>query len=162
MPHTPTSLHILGAGTPTPTPTRFGSAYVVDVDSAKLMFDCGPAATRELVQSGLHPTGIDNLFFRHHHFDHRCFLDVGHVHGLRFDLDATLALQLHGVEVLCSCKWRSETTPVRAMMRSASVVLPWSTCAMMQKLRIWDRGVSIAGMIQSYRTQVSGDCYASR
>ena len=78
MPHTPTSLHILGAGTPTPTPTRFGSAYVVDVDGSKLMFDCGPAATHKLVQSGLHPTEIDDLFFTHHHFDHDidypCFL----------------------------------------------------------------------------------------
>jgi len=100
MPHTPTSIHILGAGTPTPTPTRFGSAYVADVDGVKIMFDCGPAATHKLVQSGLHPTEIDNLFFTHHHFDHLCFLDVGHVHGLRFDLDATLALQLHRVEVL--------------------------------------------------------------
>ena len=74
----PTSLHILGAGTPTPTPTRFGSAYVADVDGEKIMFDCGPAATHKLVQSGLWPTDIDNLFFTHHHFDHDidypCFL----------------------------------------------------------------------------------------
>ena len=74
----PTSIHILGAGTPTPTPTRFGSAYVVDVDGEKIMFDCGPAATHKLVQSGLWPTQIDNLFFTHHHFDHDidypCFL----------------------------------------------------------------------------------------
>ena len=71
-------LHILGAGTPTPTPTRFGSAYVIDVDGDKIMFDCGPAATHKLVQSGLRPTEIDNLFFTHHHFDHDidypCFL----------------------------------------------------------------------------------------
>lgn len=42
------------------------------------MFDCGPAATHKLVQSGLWPTEIDNLFFTHHHFDHDidypCFL----------------------------------------------------------------------------------------
>ena len=98
MSRTPTSLHILGAGTP--TPARFGSDYVVDVDGAKLMFDCGPASTHKLVRSGLHPTEIDNLFFTHHHFDHPCFLDVGHVPGLRFDLDSTLALQLHRVEAL--------------------------------------------------------------
>lgn len=73
-----TSLYVLGAGTPTPTPTRFGSAYVLDVDGSKVMFDCGPAATSKLVQSGLQPTEIDNLFFTHHHFDHDidypCFL----------------------------------------------------------------------------------------
>lgn len=71
-------LYILGAGTPTPTPTRFGSAYVLDVGGSKIMFDCGPAATSKLVQSGLWPTEIDNLFFTHHHFDHDidypCFL----------------------------------------------------------------------------------------
>ena len=71
-------IHILGAGTPTPTPTRFGSAYVLDVDGEKVMFDCGPAATHKLVKAGLWPTEIDYLFFTHHHFDHDidypCFL----------------------------------------------------------------------------------------
>ena len=78
MPSTLTSLYVLGAGTPTSTPTRFGLAYVLDVDGTKLTFDCGPAATRKLVQSGMHLTEIDNLFFTHHHFDHDidypCFL----------------------------------------------------------------------------------------
>ena len=71
-------IHILGAGTPTPTPTRFGSAYVLDVGGEKVMFDCGPATTHKLVQAGLWPTEIDYLFFTHHHFDHDidypCFL----------------------------------------------------------------------------------------
>mgnify|MGYP000846260367 FL=1 len=71
-------LYILGAGTPTPTESRFGSAYVLDIDGEKIMFDCGPAATHKLVKSGLWPTEIDYLFFTHHHFDHDidypCFL----------------------------------------------------------------------------------------
>lgn len=71
-------IHILGAGTPTPTPDRFGSAYVVDTGDDLVMFDCGPAATHKLVKSGLFPTRIDHLFFTHHHFDHDadypCFL----------------------------------------------------------------------------------------
>jgi len=62
-------LYILGAGTPTPTESRFGSAYVADIDGEKIMFDCGPATTHKLVKSGLWPTDIDNLFFTHHHFD---------------------------------------------------------------------------------------------
>ena len=78
MSKTYTSLYILGAGTPTPTPTRFGSAYVADIENEKIMFDCGPATTHKLTQSGLWPTEIDNLFFTHHHFDHDidypCFL----------------------------------------------------------------------------------------
>jgi ribonuclease Z len=36
---------ILGAGTPTPTPHRWGSAFAVDVGGEYLMVDCGPAAT---------------------------------------------------------------------------------------------------------------------
>ncbi len=73
------TVHILGAGTPTPTPTRFGSSYVLELNSGELiMIDCGPAATHKLVKSGLWPTRVDNLFFTHHHFDHDvdypCFL----------------------------------------------------------------------------------------
>jgi ribonuclease BN (tRNA processing enzyme) len=71
-------VYILGAGTPTPTPTRFGSAHVIEVAGDYLMFDCGPAATHKLVRAGLFPTKVDYLFFTHHHFDHDvdypCFL----------------------------------------------------------------------------------------
>lgn len=71
-------VHVLGAGTPTPTPERFGSAYVVDTGDDVVMFDCGPAATHKLVKSGLFPTDVSHLFFTHHHFDHDadypCFL----------------------------------------------------------------------------------------
>ena len=73
-----TSIHVLGAGTPTPTPNRFGSAFVVKTGSDQIMLDCGPAATHKLVKSGLWPTNINHLFFTHHHFDHDidypCFL----------------------------------------------------------------------------------------
>ena len=51
-------LYILGAGTPTPTESRFGSAYVLDIDGEKVMFDCGPAASHNLVKSGYK---IENL-----------------------------------------------------------------------------------------------------
>lgn len=71
-------VYILGAGTPTPTPVRFGSAYVVEVTGEFLMFDCGPAATYKLVKAGIFPSKVDYLFFTHHHFDHDvdypCFL----------------------------------------------------------------------------------------
>lgn len=72
------TLYLLGTGTPTPTRTRFGTSHVLHVDGDLLMFDCGPAATYKLVQAGLFPTGVDYLFFTHHHFDHNadyaCFL----------------------------------------------------------------------------------------
>ena len=69
---------VLGAGTPTPTPQRFGSSYVLQLGDQYLMFDCGPATTHKLVKAGLFPTQIGHLFFTHHHFDHDvdypCFL----------------------------------------------------------------------------------------
>jgi ribonuclease Z len=69
---------ILGAGTPTPTPFRWGSAFAVRVGGDYLMVDCGPAATHKLVKAGIRPTRVDYLFFTHHHFDHDvdypCFL----------------------------------------------------------------------------------------
>jgi ribonuclease Z len=69
---------VLGAGTPTPTPQRWGSAFAVEASGEYLMFDCGPAATYKLVKVGIFPTKVDYLFFTHHHFDHDvdypCFL----------------------------------------------------------------------------------------
>ncbi len=40
-------IHLLGTGTPTPTPARFGSSYVIEVSGEYLMFDCGPAGDFE-------------------------------------------------------------------------------------------------------------------
>ncbi|MFQ5830136.1 MAG: MBL fold metallo-hydrolase [Candidatus Methylomirabilia bacterium] len=71
-------IYILGAGTPTPTATRFGSAYALAVGGQYLLFDCGPATTYKLLKVGIFPTRVDYLFFTHHHFDHDvdypCFL----------------------------------------------------------------------------------------
>ena len=71
-------LTILGAGTPTPAPDRFGSSYAVQLGDEYVMFDCGPATTYKLVRAGISLTRIDSLFFTHHHFDHDvdypCFL----------------------------------------------------------------------------------------
>ena len=71
-------LVVLGAGTPTPSATRFGSAHVLIAGEERLLFDCGPATTHKLVKAGLWPTEISHLFFTHHHFDHDvdypCFL----------------------------------------------------------------------------------------
>ena len=71
-------IHIVSSGTPTPTPKRFGTCYVLQTDDDFLMFDCGPAATHKLVKVGIFPTQVEYLFFTHHHFDHNsdypCFL----------------------------------------------------------------------------------------
>lgn len=34
---------------------------------------------------------------------------------------------------------REDTVPVRSINLSASVLLPWSICAIMEKLRMWER-----------------------
>jgi len=71
-------MHIIGCGTPTPTPERFGSCLILDLDDQRLMFDCGPGSTYKMVRMGLAPTTISHLFFTHHHYDHNvdypCFL----------------------------------------------------------------------------------------
>ncbi len=35
-------IYTLGAGTPMPTPTRFGSSHVLKLGDQLLMFGCGP------------------------------------------------------------------------------------------------------------------------
>ena len=71
-------LTILGSGSTSPTPERFGSSFLLSVGGEHLLFDCGPAATAQLVRAGVQPTEVDHLFFTHHHYDHDidypCFL----------------------------------------------------------------------------------------
>ena len=61
-----------------------------------------------------------------------------HAHGLRLDRDAALALDVHRVEQLVPHVARRRRSSVSSRMRSASVDLPWSMCAMIEKLRMWD------------------------
>lgn len=63
-------LVVLGGGTPKPTPNRFGSGYLMDFGSERLLVDCGPAVTQKLAYAGYSPGDISTLFFTHHHFDH--------------------------------------------------------------------------------------------
>ena len=69
---------LLGAGVPTPTPRRFGSAYLLDVADRCLLIDCGPATTHKLAQAGRKAPEVSVLLFTHHHFDHNadypCFV----------------------------------------------------------------------------------------
>lgn len=76
--HLRVRLYLIGCGTPTPTPERFGSCLVLEVGDEHLMFDCGPASTYKIRRAGLMPIDISHLFFTHHHYDHNadypCFL----------------------------------------------------------------------------------------
>src|SRR6187455_2493526 len=57
---------------------------------------------------------------------------------------------------------RSETTPVICSIRSASVDLPWSMWAMMQKLRISSGGVADGWRGFRARGDISGQFYGPR
>lgn len=113
-------LYLLGTGTPTPTKSRFGTSYVVQVGEDYLMFDCGPAATHKLVKAGLFPTQVDYLFFTHHHFDHNvdypCFLlcrwDQGIGKECRLQVYGPtptkwITERLIGEQGAFSCDWRA-------------------------------------------------------
>lgn len=69
---------LLGAGVPTPTPHRFGSAYLLDLANRSLLIDCGPATTYKLTRAGRRAPEVSMLLFTHHHFDHNadypCFV----------------------------------------------------------------------------------------
>ena len=71
-------LRIVGAGTPTPTPNRWGTCFVLEICDQRLMIDCGPASTYKMQRMGTPCTSIRHLFFTHLHSDHvsdyPCFL----------------------------------------------------------------------------------------
>lgn len=71
-------LLIVGAGTPTPTPDRWGTCFILEVCGERLMIDCGPASTYKMHRMGIPCTAIRHLFFTHLHSDHvsdyPCFL----------------------------------------------------------------------------------------
>lgn len=60
---------LLGTGTPGPRPDRFGPSTLVEVGSAKLVFDCGRSCTTRLWQLRI-PLGTVKLFITHLHSDH--------------------------------------------------------------------------------------------
>ena len=66
-------------------------------------------------------------------------------HGLRLDGDAALALDVHRIEHLLASISRSVSPPVSWISRSASVDLPWSICATIEKLRILSMGAAVMG-----------------
>jgi ribonuclease BN (tRNA processing enzyme) len=78
---------LLGAGVPTPTPRRYGSAYLLDVAGRSLLVDCGPATTYKLARADRGAAEVSLLLFTHHHFDHNadypCFVLT------RWDQDVT-------------------------------------------------------------------------
>jgi ribonuclease BN (tRNA processing enzyme) len=63
-------IRLLGTGTPTPSLKRMSSSYLVELGDRKILFDCGPGAYHRLLESGVKPTQITDVFFTHLHYDH--------------------------------------------------------------------------------------------
>jgi ribonuclease BN (tRNA processing enzyme) len=70
VPNAEMRLHVLGGGCPDPTPSHYGSSFLLQIGTEFLMIDCGPATTYKMVRAGIRPTKVNHLFLTHHHFDH--------------------------------------------------------------------------------------------
>jgi ribonuclease Z len=61
---------LIGTGTPTPDPRRFGPATLVEAGNQKLLFDAGRGVPIRLSQLRIPMASIDTLFITHFHSDH--------------------------------------------------------------------------------------------
>ncbi|THF85515.1 MBL fold metallo-hydrolase [Deinococcus sp. KSM4-11] len=61
---------LLGTGTPRAYPGAAKPAVAVVVAGRVLLFDCGADTVRQLIDSGLMPQRVRDVFFTHHHYDH--------------------------------------------------------------------------------------------
>jgi ribonuclease Z len=63
-------LTLLGTGGPIPDVTRHGSAAVLEIGDARLLFDAGRGAVLQLTRAGIPVETVDPVFVTHHHYDH--------------------------------------------------------------------------------------------
>ena len=61
---------ILGSGSPHPDRDAGGTSLVLTVSERHYLFDCGHGATQRLVEAGIGPATINNVFLTHLHYDH--------------------------------------------------------------------------------------------
>jgi ribonuclease BN (tRNA processing enzyme) len=92
----PTTITLLGTGTPAPSLERAGSGYLVEVGNDRIVMDHGPDAHHRLLQSGHRAVDITHAFFTHLHYDH-C-MDYGRLVLQRWDqgADRIADLQVYG------------------------------------------------------------------
>ena len=63
-------IRLLGTGTPTPSLRRMSAGYLVEAGDRKIVFDFGPGAYHRMLEAGVKPTQITDVFFTHLHYDH--------------------------------------------------------------------------------------------
>jgi ribonuclease Z len=63
-------IRLLGTGTPTPSLKRMSSGYLVETGARKVLFDFGPGAYHRMLEAGVRPVEITDVFFTHLHYDH--------------------------------------------------------------------------------------------
>jgi len=63
-------IRLLGTGTPTPSLKRMSSGYLVETGERKVLFDFGPGAYHRLLEAGVKPVQVTDIFFTHLHYDH--------------------------------------------------------------------------------------------
>jgi ribonuclease Z len=61
---------LVGTGTPTAQPDRFGPATLVEVGNQRLLFDAGRGVPIRFAQLRIPTARIDMLFITHYHSDH--------------------------------------------------------------------------------------------
>lgn len=66
----PTTITLLGTGTPAPSLERQGSGYLVAVGDDLIVMDHGPGAHHRLLESGHRAVDVSHAFFTHLHYDH--------------------------------------------------------------------------------------------
>jgi ribonuclease BN (tRNA processing enzyme) len=66
----PTTITLLGTGSPAPSLERAGSGYLVEVGNDRIVMDHGPDAHHRLLQTGMRAVDITHAFFTHLHYDH--------------------------------------------------------------------------------------------
>jgi ribonuclease BN (tRNA processing enzyme) len=79
-------IRLLGTGTPTPSLKRMSSGYLVETASRKMLFDFGPGTYHRMLEAGVKPVEITDIFFTHLHYDH-C-LDYARLLMTRWDQGA--------------------------------------------------------------------------
>ena len=77
---------LLGTGTPTPSTRRAGSSFLVETKAETFLFDCGPGSHVRMLEAGVSPTRVGQMFVSHWHYDH--FMDLPHLLLRRWDQGA--------------------------------------------------------------------------